>query len=66
MLLPEPIPFLPMRLSESNRLTVLKSRYNWYAARLNRTHLSKWGTEERELLVQLMYLKEQIDQYEYP
>ncbi len=63
---PKLIEFVNVSLSDGPRLIVLKSRYNRYAAQLNREIIGgvKWGIEEEELLVQVKYLKEQIDQYE--
>jgi hypothetical protein len=60
---PEVIEFFPFAASDSSRLIVLKSQYNRFAARLNAARLRPYSQEERELLVQLKYLKEQIEQY---
>ena len=60
---PDVIEFLPFATSDSSRLTVLKSQYNRFAARLNAARLRPYGQAERELLVQLQYLREQIKQY---
>jgi|GEM_PF-5020202 len=59
------IEYITMDLSDSPRLIVLKSMHNRYAARLNRqiTGGIKWGIEQEELLVQVKYLKAQIDEY---
>ncbi len=60
---PDVIAFLPLTAADSSRLTVLKSQYNRFAARLNAARLRPYGPEERDLLVHLQYLKEQIGQY---
>jgi hypothetical protein len=60
---PDVIEFLPLAACDSSRLIVLKSQYNRFAARLNAARLRPYGQEERELLVQLQYLREQIGQY---
>jgi hypothetical protein len=60
---PDVIEFLPFAASDSSRLTVLKSQYNRFAARLNAARLRPYRQEEREFIVQLQYLKEQIEQY---
>ncbi len=60
---PDVIAFLPLAAGDSSRLIVLKSQYNRFAARLNAARLRPYGQEERELLVQLQYLREQIGQY---
>jgi hypothetical protein len=61
---PDVIEFLPLAGSDSSRLTVLKSQYNRFAARLNLARLRPYGPQERELLVQLQYLKKQIADYQ--
>ena len=63
MSLPDLIAFLPLMPADSSRLIVLKSRFNRYAARLNAARFSPYGQAERELLVQLEYLKKQIEAY---
>ena len=62
---PERIDFVVMSLSDSPRLTVLKSRYNRYVGRLNMVIVGQLtrGPEEEEMLVQVKYLREQIDLY---
>ncbi len=61
---PERFEYVLMSLSDSPRLTVLKSQYNRLAGRINLIILGGWDKEQEELLVQLKYLKQQIDQYE--
>lgn len=61
---PEPIEFIILGSSDGPRLIVLKSMYNRCANRLNADIFSGWKKEHQDLLVQLKYLKEQIDQYE--
>lgn len=63
MALPDVIEFMPLSAADPSRLTVLKSRYNRFAAVLNAARLKPYGREERELLVQVQYLKAQIDGY---
>jgi hypothetical protein len=57
------IDFIAISTSDSTRLMVLKSTYNRFANRLNASRFSGWKPEHKELLVQLKYLKEQIDAY---
>lgn len=63
MPLPDLIEFLPLTPADSSRLIVLKSRYNRFAARLNAARFRPYEQAERELVVQLKYLKEQIEDY---
>ena len=64
MIAPRQFDYLSMSTSDAPRLLVLKSMYNRFAVRLNRDSVRQWRREQEELLVQLKYLKEQIEQYE--
>lgn len=64
MATPDRIEFISLSLSDGPGLVVLKSKYNRHAARYNLIIISGWSKEHKDLLVQLKYLKEQIDRYE--
>jgi hypothetical protein len=58
------IEFIKINASDSTRLIALKSRYNRLSGRFNLLRLNGSEKEQRELLIQLTYLKSQIDVYE--
>jgi hypothetical protein len=63
----EPLPaveFIKISTFDTPRLIVLKSQYNRCAARFNTARFNTYGEVSKNLMVQLKYLKEQIDLYD--
>jgi hypothetical protein len=60
----ELIELVRLDASDPPKLTVLKSKYNRYASKLNMARFEKQSGEHTFLLDELEVLKKQIDQYD--
>jgi hypothetical protein len=60
----ELIDLLKMKADDPVQVTVLKSKYNRYASRLNEDRFEKENGEHRFLLDELNVLKKQIQLYD--